>query len=163
MLILDARNLSKLIEKKERCERFEWSLLKRLALERAGHAYQVPRGTSRSSVADHKLSNMAEEETVVSIPVVKVIHIWEKNSVELGFDEYGSTVESASTMYAIYPYNFKAVNKSGKEPLIKTFGSLIRCDGGTLTMGENQFRIQLVEQSQQQQLQVSRAIFCSSC
>ena len=103
---------------------------------------------------NHELTTLTAEEpedTVASLPVVKVIHIWEKNSVELWFDEYGKTVASTND-----PYNFKAVNKIGKEPLIKTYGSLTGCDKGKVTIGEHHYRIQVVEQ--QPQLQVSHAI-----
>ena len=53
--------------------------------------------------------------------------------------------------YSVDPYNFHAVDSNGDEPVAKAFGTLLHCDGGTLTIGKTIYRIQVIQQQQQQQ------------
>ena len=57
-----------------------------------------------------------------------------------------------STSYADPPYLFSAFNSNGVEPVIKTFGSLLHCDGGVLTIGGTQYRINVQQLQQQEQV-----------
>ena len=56
---------------------------------------------------------------------------------------------SDTVLYCQPPYQFHALDSDGAEPFIKTFGSLFGCDGGTLTIGDTHYRIQVKEQDRQ--------------
>jgi len=56
------------------------------------------------------------------------------------------TTAPLSTLYTDSPYLFYAVDSNGDEPFIKTFGSLLHCDGGALTIGQIRYRIQVQKQ-----------------
>ena len=43
------------------------------------------------------------------------------------------------------PYSFSASDSNGDEPFIKTFGSLLNCSGGILTIGQTRYRIHVKE------------------
>ena len=47
-----------------------------------------------------------------------------------------------TTLYSGPPYSFSAVRSNGLEPFIKTFATLLVCDGGVLTIGGTRYRIQ---------------------
>ena len=66
------------------------------------------------------------------------------------------TTAPHTTVYADAPYSFSAVKANGKEPAIKTFGSLLHCGGGVLTIGETPYRVQ----KQQQPNGKLRCCFC---
>lgn len=83
----------------------------------------------------------------VDLPVVQVSE--ETSSVAVNWDGDGIT-EQNSAQYSPY---FVARNTKGKEPTFKVFGSLLHCDGGTLTIGETRYRIQVTRQQQQRNQQ----------
>ncbi|KAL3906449.1 MAG: hypothetical protein SGILL_009266 [Bacillariaceae sp.] len=51
--------------------------------------------------------------------------------------------ETIAGLDASYTDSFLVLNSNGIEPFRKTFGSLLRCDGGVLTIGETSYRIQV--------------------
>lgn len=72
------------------------------------------------------------------------------NSVTLKWGEGGAKQTTAphSTLYPNAPYSFSAGDSNGDEPFIKTFGSLLNCSGGILTIGQTRYRIQVQAQQQ---------------
>lgn len=82
------------------------------------------------------------EEVAPSLPVVRVLPTQDGKSVVVKFDEFDSTTAPLDRVYTNEPYNFRAINAGGREPRFKTFGSLIACNGGTLIIGEDRYRIQ---------------------
>ena len=52
--------------------------------------------------------------------------------------------EDFSSMFSVFDSN-------GKEPMFKTFGSILGCNGGTLTINQRLYRIHVKQKQQQQQ------------
>ncbi len=98
-----------------------------------------------STMATNSAAPSEEELPVVELSEVAVGVIMKWESEE--------TTATHSTVYADPPYSFFAVNANQKEPFIKTFGSLLHCDGGFLTIGGKRYIIQVKRQQQQQQQQ----------
>ena len=61
----------------------------------------------------------------------------------------GGTAATPFTLYSDAPYSLSAVQANQKEPFLKTFGSLLRCNGGILIIGQKRYRIQVQQQEQQ--------------
>ena len=70
------------------------------------------------------------------------------------------TSAAASTVFADNPYSFSAVDSNGDELIIKTFGSLLHCDGGVLTIRGTDYRIELASAPPPQQQQVRLKMQC---
>lgn len=62
--------------------------------------------------------------------------------------------ENLETLFSEDPYNLSAVDSNGDELVFKTFGTLLGCDGGTLTINEISYRIRVKQQ------QVSSIVSC---
>lgn len=62
------------------------------------------------------------------------------------------TTAMLSTLYSDAPYSFSATKADEKEPSIKTFGSLLGCNGGVLTISGVRYRIQVLQGQQQEQV-----------
>ena len=93
--------------------------------------------------ANHNPSAPFEE-----LPVVEVFTTGDGVVVKWDNEE---TTATHSTLYSDAPYSFSAIKTDQKEPFFKTFGSLLNCSGGILTIGQTRYRIQAQQQQQQQQ------------
>ena len=87
------------------------------------------------------------------LPVVQVFTTGDGVVVKWGEGGAKQTTGLHSTLYSNAPYSFSAVDSNGDEPFIKTFGSLLNCSGGILTIGQTRYRIQVQQKQQQQQKQ----------
>jgi hypothetical protein len=85
--------------------------------------------------------NMASTAAVPSevLPVATVSGVPSGVMVKWDSEE---TTATHSTLYSDAPYSFSVVKADRKEPFIKTFGTLIHCNAGILTIGETRYRIQ---------------------
>ena len=70
-------------------------------------------------------------------------------TVQWGQDGADHTIVGGLTLS--YASSCSALDSNGRVPTVPTFGSLLYCDGGIVTIGETRYRIQ-VQQEQQQQL-----------
>lgn len=68
--------------------------------------------------------------------------------------ESEETAATSTSMYSHPPYSFHAVKADGDTPLLETFGTLLRCNGGILKIRETRYRIR-AQQLEQQQLDAS--------
>ncbi|KAL3909866.1 MAG: hypothetical protein SGILL_007918 [Bacillariaceae sp.] len=93
------------------------------------------------------ISAPSEEE---ELPVVDV---FTDGFVVVKWGDGGANQTSGglTSSYSNAPYSFKVLDSNGVEPLIKTFGTLLSCDGGILTIAEKRYRIR-AQQPQQPQL-----------
>lgn len=82
------------------------------------------------------------------LPAVEVLQI---GNVVVRWGQGGAKQTTAphSTLYSDAPYLFSADDSNGDEPFIKTFGTLLQCDGGILTVGQTRYRIQAQPQQKQ--------------
>ena len=80
------------------------------------------------------------------LPLAEVV-AW-KESVKVKWGEE-STMAPQTAVYSVEPYSFNATRPNGKQPAIKTFGSLLGCQGGILTIGKTQYRIHIQQEQQQ--------------
>eukprot|EP00978_Attheya_sp_CCMP212_P006194 scaffold13993_cov51-Attheya_sp.AAC.7 len=85
------------------------------------------------------------------LPVAEVFTRGNGVEVKLGEGAAKSifVVQPDTTLYSDAPYLFSAVGSNGDEPFIKTFGTLLQCDGGILTIGQTRYRIQAQPQQKQ--------------
>jgi hypothetical protein len=92
----------------------------------------------------------------IDLPFVQV-STTSNGFVLLKWGEAQSTTVTLSTVYSDHPYSFHATtNSNGDEPFIKTYGSLLSCSGGILTIGTTRYRIQVEEQQQQREKERER-------
>ena len=92
------------------------------------------------------LSTMADSSAVPSEEDTPIVNVSESgNGVML---KWGDDVTHAPQIseYNIAPYNILATNKTGQEPIFKTFGSLLGCDDGEMTINQTTYRIQVHRQ-----------------
>ena len=86
--------------------------------------------------------------TLSDIRVVQVFRTGK--AVKLKWGEGGAkqaTILSPdTTQYFDAPCSFSASDSNGYEPFIKTFGSLLHCNGGILSIGQTCYRIHVQEQ-----------------
>ena len=80
------------------------------------------------------------------LPVAQVYE--EGEGVVVKWGEDSAILEKHRTLYSVDPYSFSAVNANNKDPPIKTFGALLLCDEGILTIGSTPYRIQVQLQKQ---------------
>jgi hypothetical protein len=108
-----------------------------------------------SANANHDLSTMASTAVVPleELPVVEVFMSGETVSVKRG---EGGAQQTTAGLSDGYTDAFSAVKANNNEPFVKTFGSLIHCHGGILTIGQSRYRIR----SQQQPSGKLRCCFC---
>ena len=106
--------------------------------------------TTMSANADPNKSTMATTSAAPSEEELPVVEVFTTNNrVTLKWDNEDETFATDSTRYTGDPYFFSAVRANGREPSIKTFGSLLGCNGGTLTIGGIRYRIHAQQQQQQ--------------
>lgn len=96
------------------------------------------------------MATNTRETAVASLHTVVVTEITGK--VELKWDTH-ATAASLSTDYSVAPYSFVAVDTSGNQPFVKTFGSLLYCDGGFLTIADVRYRIEVSSPATSPELQ----------
>jgi hypothetical protein len=89
-------------------------------------------------------STMASGAAAVPLEEVPVVQVLQIENVVVKWGDGGAKQTTAphSTLYSDAPYLFSAVDSNGDEPFIKTFGSLLNCSGGILTIGVTRYRIQ---------------------
>jgi hypothetical protein len=95
---------------------------------------------------NHELSTMAASSAVPSEEGTPIVNVSESgNGVML---KWGGDVTHAphNNVYNIAPYNIHATNTTGREPSFKTFGSLLGCDDGEMTINKTTYRIQVDRQ-----------------
>jgi hypothetical protein len=90
---------------------------------------------------DSKLSTITHS-TEAALPVVDVFITSDgvRVSVKWGVGGAQQTVAGLSDYYSD---SFHATDSEGIEPFRETFGSLLGCNDGTLTIGEDKYRIQV--------------------
>lgn len=88
--------------------------------------------------------NEPGEAAVASLPTAVAVVVCESNSVGVEL-RWGAEATTAphSTEYSVPPYSFVAVDASGNQPFIKTFGSLLYCAGGILEIQQSRYRIEV--------------------
>jgi hypothetical protein len=134
-----------------------------LAPDRAsGHNANNSRATAAeqhtimSASANPTQSTMATaaEAPEVGLPVVEVA-LLKNNTV---FVKWGERVskQAVAGLSDTYTGSFHAVDSSGEEPFLTTFGNLLLCNGGVLKIGTKCYRIQ----TQQQPDGKLRCCFC---
>ena len=78
------------------------------------------------------------------LPVVKVSSSSNGNvTLKWGQDGAQQTTASLSTSYADQPYELAALDSSGNELVFQTFGSLLGCNGGRMTLRGSRYQIQV--------------------
>ena len=68
---------------------------------------------------------LAAEAPLEDLPLVEVFRTSD-GDVVVKFDEYDATTAPLDRAYTNEPYNFTAINAGGREPRVKTFGSLLQ-------------------------------------
>jgi hypothetical protein len=80
------------------------------------------------------------------LPVVEVEGV--NATVKVKWGTLGSQQTTAS-LDASYTDTCHATDSTGVEPLVKTYGTLLGCNGGTLTIQATRYRIQVIQKLQQ--------------
>eukprot|EP00978_Attheya_sp_CCMP212_P008979 scaffold21164_cov54-Attheya_sp.AAC.1 len=100
------------------------------------------------------MTTAAAATPMKNLPEVTALVSAGPSGVTVEWEERGGELTAPNTeLYSSTPYSFWAVNSNGDAPLIKTFGSLLHCDGGILTISEARYRIQVQRQEETQQQQ----------
>ena len=101
-------------------------------------------GPSKSTTAPAAAAAIPAEE---ELPVVMVSRT-NDGGVVVKWGEGGArqTTAPQTALYSDNPYNFAACDAIGEILFIKTFGTLLGCDGGILTIGGRRYRIQAKQQ-----------------
>jgi hypothetical protein len=82
---------------------------------------------------------MAASSAVPSEEGTPIVNVSESaNSVTLKWGD-DITNELHRSDYTTPPYNIHATNSTGGEPFFKTFGALLGCSGGTMTMNQTEY------------------------
>ena len=92
------------------------------------------------------------------LPVAQVIERTLGVSVTWGDDE--GTTQPNNNLYSDY---FVARKANGNEPAFKVFGSLLHCDGGTLTIQGTEYRIQVIQKHANGKKRFRFGSFCVEC
>ncbi|CAB9504771.1 hypothetical protein SEMRO_208_G087040.1 [Seminavis robusta] len=61
----------------------------------------------------------------------------------------GGVKQTSASAGTEYPSVFSVVDSDGLEPLVKTYGTLLGCDGGTLTIQGTTYRIERIPKRRQ--------------
>eukprot|EP00978_Attheya_sp_CCMP212_P037762 scaffold181109_cov87-Attheya_sp.AAC.1 len=109
------------------------------------HHHTATTVTMTTAAAATSMNNLPEVTAIVSTGPSGVTVKWDKRGGEL--------TAPYSALYSSTPYFFWAVNSNGDDPSIKTFGSLLHCEGGILTIKEANYRILVQRQEEKQQAQ----------
>jgi hypothetical protein len=80
------------------------------------------------------------------LPVVEVEGV--NATVKVKWGTLGSQQTTAG-LDARYTDTFHATDSTGVEPLVKTYGTLLGCNGGTLTIQATRYHIQVIQKQQQ--------------
>jgi hypothetical protein len=98
--------------------------------------------TPTMSTSPNTTQSTMASTAAVPLEELAVATVWAVTSgITVKWDSEETTA-THSTLYSDAPYSFSAVKADKKEPLIKTFGTLLNCSGGILTIGETRYRIQ---------------------
>jgi hypothetical protein len=79
----------------------------------------------------------AAEVPLEELPVATVSADTSGVTVKWGND---NTTATHDFLYSVSPYFFSAVKADPKKPFIETFGTLLNCSGGILTIAEIGYR-----------------------
>lgn len=79
------------------------------------------------------------------LPVVKVYKKDGTVSVQWG---EGGAQQTSGGLTDSYTNYFHATYSTGREPFIKTFGTILHCNDGILNIGQTRYRIQVQQQQQ---------------
>lgn len=60
----------------------------------------------------------------------------------------GGAKQTSATAGTDYPSFFSVADANGEDPLVKTYGTLLGCNDGTLTIGDTSYRIQAIRLKQ---------------